>query len=84
MLPRGQRAELHQDRGAGPLSPHARVRLHEVLAVVWGVLTVATTAAAVAWPEHPLLLAWITFMSGYALMVGHWSAKEGAAPSEEG
>lgn len=63
------------------MSPHARIRLHEVMAGVWAVLTLGTTGAAMLWPEHPWLLAWVICMSGYANVVGHWSAKEGAAPS---
>ena len=63
------------------MSPEARIRLHTWLAWLWLALTLATTGAAMRWPEHPWLLAWVICMSGYANVVGHWSAREGAAPS---
>lgn len=65
------------------MGPEARIRLHTTLAWAWLALTPATTAAAPAWPEHPRLLARVIAMSGYANVCGHWSAKEGAAPSAE-
>ena len=63
------------------MSPRARIRMHEALAAAWLLLTLATTAASYWWHDSPLVLAWITFMSGYALTATHWAAKEGAAPS---
>lgn len=63
------------------MTPEQRIRLHTWLAWLWLGLTLATTAAAMRWPEHPWLLAWVICMSGYANVVGHWSAREGAAPS---
>lgn len=57
------------------------MRLHTAAAWIWLTLTLFTTAAAMVWPEHPWLLAWVIAMSGYANVVGHWSAREGAAPS---
>jgi hypothetical protein len=57
--------------------------MHTWLAWVWLGLTLITTAAAWWWHDQPWLLAWITFMSGYALTATHWSAREGAAPSAE-
>lgn len=63
--------------------PEHRITLHTYAAWIWLVLTLLTTAAAMRWPEHPWLLAWIITMSGYANVVGHWSAREGAAPSAQ-
>ena len=62
-------------------SPKARMRLHLVLVAFWVLLTVLTTAAAVIWPEHPLLMAWLILISCYAIVSTHWAAYEGAAPS---
>jgi len=53
------------------------------LAGVWFVLLVGTTAWAVWDPESKFLIAWVICMSAYANFVGHWSAREGAAPSEQ-
>lgn len=61
--------------------PEQRMRLHAWAAWIWLVLTVVTTVLAVLFPEHPWLMAWVIAMSGYAIVVGHWSAREGAAPS---
>ena len=63
------------------LSPQARMRLHLVLVAFWMLLTILTTAAAVIWPEHPLLMPWLIFISCYAIVSTHWSGFEGAAPS---
>jgi fatty acid desaturase len=63
------------------MSPEQRIRLHTWLAWLWAALTVVTTAAAVFWPGHPLLMAWLIFISCYAIVSTHWAAKEGAAPS---
>ena len=57
--------------------------LHGWLAVVWFILTVITTALALIFPEHPWLLAWVIFMSGYANVASHWAAREGATPPDE-
>ena len=64
--------------------PERRITLHTWAAWIWVGLTLATTAAALIWPDHPAVLAWIITMSGYANVVGHWSAREGAAPSAQG
>lgn len=65
------------------MSPHARIRLHTILAGIWLVLALGTTFWSVWDPENKYLLAWLVFMSAYANVVGHWSAREGAAPSEQ-
>jgi hypothetical protein len=65
------------------MSPEGRIRLHTWAAWIWLGLTIVTTVWAVIYPGHPLLLAWLVFMSGYAIVGTHWSAKEGAAPSAE-
>ncbi len=57
--------------------------MHGWLAVAWFILTLVTTGLALWFPEHPWLLAWVIFMSGYANTAAHWAAREGAAPSEE-
>lgn len=64
--------------------PEHRIALHTWAAWLWLVLTIGTTAAAVVWPEHPWLIAWLIFMSGYAIVSTHWAAREGAAPSAQG
>lgn len=64
------------------MSPETRIKLHTWLAVIWLVLTIVTTAWAWA-VQKDILLGWITFMSGYANVGTHWSAREGAAPSAE-
>lgn len=63
--------------------PKRMIGVHSWLALVWLVLTLGTTVLAVVIPDNRYLLAWIVFMSGYANVVGHWSAREGAAPSAE-
>jgi hypothetical protein len=63
------------------MTPAARIRMHTWLAWVWLVLAVGTTGWAFWQPENRYLLAWIVFMSAYANCCGHWSAREGAAPS---
>lgn len=65
------------------MSPEGRIRLHEIMAGCWTVLALGTTGWALWDPENKFLLAWVIFMSAYANVVGHWSAKEGAAPSQE-
>lgn len=65
------------------MTPEARIKLHEVLAGVWAVLALGTTGWALYDNENKFLLAWVIFMSAYANVVGHWSAREGAAPSAE-
>jgi hypothetical protein len=65
------------------VTPAARIRMHTWLAWAWLVLAVGTTGWALYDPENRYLLAWVIFMSAYANCVGHWSAKEGAAPSAE-
>lgn len=63
------------------LSPQARMRIQLGLVVLWVVLTIGTTAAAVLYPGHPLLLPWLIFISCYAIVATHWAGFEGAAPS---
>jgi hypothetical protein len=63
------------------MTPEQRIRLHTWLAWLWLALTIVTTAWAVYDHEHPLLLAWLVFMSGYAIVSTHWAGREGAAPS---
>ena len=60
----------------------AHARMHGWLAVGWLALTLGTTVLAVIFPEHPWLLAWVIFMSGYALTVSHWAAREAADDGE--
>jgi hypothetical protein len=59
--------------------PKSRILLHTWASGVWLVLTIATTLWALWIGEY--LLGWLTFMSGYANVVGHLSAREGAQPS---
>jgi hypothetical protein len=63
------------------MTPEQRIRLHTWLAWLWLALTVGTTAAAIIWHDATWLLAWLVFMSGYAIVSTHWAAREGAAPS---
>lgn len=63
------------------VSPRARMRLHQGLVALWGALTIVTTTAAYLFPEHPLVMAWLIFISCYAVVCTHWAAYEGAAPS---
>lgn len=63
------------------MTPEARMRTHKWLVVIWGVLTIATTALAYLFPGHPLILAWLIFVSCYAIVSTHWAGYEGAAPS---
>jgi hypothetical protein len=63
------------------VSPRARMRIHQVLVAVWGVLTLGTTVAAYLFPGHPAVMAWLIFISCYAIVSTHWAAYEGAAPS---
>lgn len=66
----------------GPkLSPQSRMRVHACLVIFWGLLTLVTTAWAVLAPEHPWLMAWLIFISCYAIVSTHWAGFEGAAPS---
>jgi hypothetical protein len=62
------------------MSPEARMRLHLWLVWLWIVLTIATTVLALYLGESPFM-AWVIAISGYANVCGHWSAREGAAPS---
>jgi hypothetical protein len=57
------------------------VRVHTVMAGVWLVLAICTTAWGVYDPENRHLLAWLVFMSGYANVAGHLAARAGAGPS---
>ena len=68
------------------MTPEARMRLHSWGAWIWLALAIGTTSWAFYDPDNRYLLAWVIFMSAYANFVGHWSAREGAAPSatEEG
>jgi hypothetical protein len=61
--------------------PARMIGVHSWLALLWLALTFGTTVLAMWFPEHPYLLAWVIFMSGYANVASHWSAREGAAPS---
>ena len=63
--------------------PELRIRLHTWLALLWVALTVITTIWAWVVERNPLM-AWVIFMSGYALSATHWAAREGAAPSAKG
>lgn len=58
------------------------VTLHTVMAGLWLVLAIATTAWAVWDPESKYLLAWVIFMSGYANTAAHLAGRAGAGPSE--
>lgn len=62
--------------------PMQMQHVHPYLMLIWAVLTLATTAWAIWVGEY--LLAWLTFMSGYANVGAHWAAYQGAAPSAEG
>lgn len=64
------------------MSAHTVVVLHTVLAGVWLVLALATTAWALYDPENRFLLAWVIFMSAYANTAAHLAARAGAGPSE--
>jgi hypothetical protein len=61
--------------------PERMMPIHLTGVVVWIILTLATTAWALWIKEY--LLAWVTFMSGYANVGTHLSAYQGAAPSAE-
>lgn len=61
--------------------PSRMIGVHSRLAVLWLVLAILTTVWALYDPENRYLLAWVIFMSAYANCVGHWGAREGAAPS---
>lgn len=63
------------------MSPKARMRVQLSLVVVWSLLTLGTTGFAVMYPEHPLLIPWLIFISCYAIVATHWAGFEGAAPS---
>lgn len=63
------------------LSPEVRMRIQAGLVGLWAVLTIATTAFAVLYPDHWLLVPWLIFISCYAIVATHWSGFEGAAPS---
>jgi hypothetical protein len=63
--------------------PHTIAKIHGIMAGVWLVLALATTVAAIWFPDSPLLLAWVIFMSGYANFSSHLAARAGAGPSEE-
>lgn len=63
---------------AAPCDARAMRRAHSVMAIIWGVLAIVTTAWAVYDPESKLLMGWLVFMSAYALSVGHWGARQGA------
>lgn len=64
--------------------PRTMVIVHGWAAVLWAVLALGTTVAAVMFPEHPTLLAWVIFMSGYANAAAHWSARQGAEAEAKG
>lgn len=56
--------------------PQTMQRAHGAATVAWFVLATATTGFALWFPEHPVLLAWVIFMSGYANAASHWSARQ--------
>lgn len=58
--------------------PKRMTVFHGWAAITWLVLSLLTTVAAIIFPDHPLLMAWVIFMSGYANTTGHWAAKQGA------
>ena len=58
------------------------VTLHTWAAGIWLVLAIGTTAWGIVTPDHPYLLAWVIFMSGYANVAAHLAGRAGAAPSE--
>ena len=64
--------------------PARMIGVHSWLALVWLALTIGTTVWALVSPDNRYLLAWVIFMSGYANVASHWSAREGAAPSAAG
>jgi hypothetical protein len=57
------------------------MQIQLTLVVVWAVLTAVTTVLAYLFPGHPALMAWLIFISCYAIVATHWSGFEGAAPS---
>jgi hypothetical protein len=64
-------------------NPEKMIVVHTWMAIIWALLSLATTIAAVVFPDNRFLLAWVIFMSGYANTVGHWAARQGAAPNAE-
>jgi hypothetical protein len=65
------------------LNPEMRMRVHATFIDTWGVLGLGTTIFAIFFPDSPYLFPWLIFISCFALVVGHWAAYEGAAPSAE-
>lgn len=63
------------------ISPRARMRVHQGLVALWAALTIGTTGWAVWMPDSPYLMAWLIFISCYAVVCTHWAGFEGAAPS---
>lgn len=63
--------------------PRRTIREQTRLIYLWRVLTVVTTVAAVIFPDSPLLMAWVIFMSAYAIVISHEAVKAGAEPSVE-
>lgn len=51
-------------------------RLHLILTIVWAGLAIPTV---IFWKESIL---WVSFMSLYANMVGHWSAYQASRAEE--
>lgn len=64
--------------------PKVMLAVHGWAAVLWVVLALGTTVAALFFPDHPFLLAWVIFMSGYANAAAHWAARQGAEAEADG
>lgn len=64
------------------MTAETTVKAHTVLAAVWLVLALGTTAWALYDADNRFLLAWVIFMSAYANCASHLAARAGAGPSE--